>query len=59
MIKVEHMTDSELKTRIMSLNKSIQRMKQVEGTEDQVDELQAELDLLQEERETRHLKGED
>lgn len=54
-MKLEEMTGAQLRTRCISLDTSIRKLSGMPGTEDKVDELQAELDLLQEEREKRHL----
>lgn len=52
---IEDMTDAQLRSRAISLATSIGRLQRVEGAEDKVDELQADLDLIHEERENRHL----
>lgn len=52
---ITKLTTSELRTRIMSLSDSINRLKQL-GSEDEAEEALAELEMLTEEREQRFLE---
>jgi hypothetical protein len=54
-MRIQEMTDSELRSRAISLDSSIRNLSRVAGAEDKIDELQADLDLIHEERERRHL----
>lgn len=54
-MNLKKMTGAQLRSRCISLDSSIRKLSAIPGAEDKVDELKAELDLLQEERERRHL----
>lgn len=51
--KLEELTDAQLRKRAISLDDSLRHLSAY-ATEDELEELQSELDLVQEERQRRH-----